>query len=734
MILVLILDFPRTTRKLFRNFLWIGDKMAKIPGKIKKLEEVVINRIAAGEVIQRPANALKELLENSLDAGSSNIQVVVKSGGMKLLQIQDDGTGIRKDDLPIVCERFTTSKLEKFEDLQRIGTYGFRGEALASISHVAHLTIITKTEDSQCAFRAEYSDGKLKLNTGFQNPKPCAGKQGTLIMAEDLFYNMETRRRALKSVAEEHNKIVEVVTKYAVHNARVGFSLKKFGETMTEMRTQSQSSVLDNIKLLYGAAIARELVEIRCEDKTTGFTLNGYVSNANYSTKKLTFLLFINHRLVDSSGLRKSIESVYYNYLPKGSHPFVYLSIDIDPRNVDVNVHPTKHEVTFLHEDMIITSITNSVENVLLGSNHSRTFFVQDDNQMGRSSVAAAPKNLVRTDPKMQKLDKFLNSTPDPDISILRSFNDSPSRVGVLDTSDFMKNSTVRSPSEAVTPNPNEIAGKEPIHKRREIRLRSVRNMRQKVEADSDKQLTTAFKNHTFVGCVDRSLALIQYELNLYICNTFKLSAELFYQKIIYDFANFGRITIEEPITIKELVMIAIEAGEPCGENKTSEDVAEAIQKLLVGKAKMLEDYFCVCIDQEGRLLAIPYILEGYFPSMEGLPTYIMNVARKVEWTNERACFETFCHQTSLFYAVQPGGSKENDELTSVMKFIIICRHYFILAYRTSTNGQSWKWTIEHVVYPEIKKCLLPPKIFAEDSTVAVLTSLPDLYKVFERC
>ena len=200
--------------------------------KITRLAPEVVNRIAAGEVIQRPANALKEMLENSIDAGSKHITVTVKNGGLKLLHIQDDGCGIAKDDLGIVCERFTTSKLRKFEDLDNIATYGFRGEALASISHVAHVTITTRTRESRCAYRAKYEDSKLvpmKGNSIETKPQPCAGNVGTQICVEDLFYNVSTRRKALEGTSDQHARISEVVSRYAIHNAGVGFTLKKAG-------------------------------------------------------------------------------------------------------------------------------------------------------------------------------------------------------------------------------------------------------------------------------------------------------------------------------------------------------------------------------------------------------------------------------------------------------------------------------------------------------------------------
>ncbi|XP_036069217.1 DNA mismatch repair protein Mlh1 isoform X2 [Oryzias melastigma] len=402
-------------------------------GVIRRLDETVVNRIAAGEVIQRPANAVKEMIENCLDAKSTNIQVTVKDGGLKLLQIQDNGTGIRKEDMEIVCERFTTSKLQTFEDLSSIATYGFRGEALASISHVAHVTITTKTADAKCAYRASYRDGKLK-----DPPKPCAGNQGTQIVVEDLFYNVSTRRKALKSPGDEYSRIVEVVSRYAIHNSGKSLTVKKQGETVADVRTLPNASVVDNIRSVFGNAVSRELIEVGCEDAKLAFKMNGYISNANYSVKKYVLVLFINHRLVESSALKKAVETVYAAYLPKKTHPFLYLSLEISPQNVDVNVHPTKHEVHFLHEDSVIESIQKHIDSKLLGFNSSRTFFTQTllPGPLKTSTSSAEPSErvyahqMVRTDCRSQKLDAFLQPKekppPEPEAASVRQAESSP--------------------------------------------------------------------------------------------------------------------------------------------------------------------------------------------------------------------------------------------------------------------------------------------------------------------
>ncbi|KAF8777999.1 DNA mismatch repair protein Mlh1-like [Argiope bruennichi] len=668
-------------------------------GIIKKLDETVVNRIAAGEVVQRPCNALKELIENSLDAKATSISVVVKSGGIKMLQIQDNGTGIKKEDLDIVCERFTTSKLEKFDDLSSISTYGFRGEALASISHVAHVTITTKTEDSKCAFKVQYSDGKP-----LHPPKPCAGNRGTQILVEDLFYNMGVRKNALRNASEEYAKIAEVVGRYAIHNSGKSFSLKKYGEGNSDVHTLINATTRENIRNIFGATVARELIDLEVEDNRLKFKAKGLISNANYSVKKCTFLLFINNRLVESSPMRKAIESVYAAYLPKNMHPFLYLSLDILPQNVDVNVHPTKHEVRFLYEADIFEKIQQAIDAKLLGANTSRSFLTQtllpsapvpiEENSKSISATGDSTKekkvydhHLVRTDCKEQKLDAFFHS------------------------------------SQTESPNASESKMKEnseELQSRVEIQLTSVLELRDTIEKDCHSGLYEIIQNMTFVGCVDQKFALFQHNTKLYLGNTHEISKELFYQIMLRDFGNFGALRLSNPAPIAELAMIALDS-EDSGwtvADGPKESLAKYVVDLLKSKAPMLDEYFSVEIDEDGNLLTLPLLLDNYDPPLINLPGLVLRVASDVEWTSEKECFESFCREMASFYAVpeknfnQGNGSNVED----------------------ASGKPSLNWTTEHVIYAAVKKNLKPPNRFSSDTSILQIANLPDLYKVFERC
>ncbi|KAF7666883.1 hypothetical protein LDENG_00090030 [Lucifuga dentata] len=734
-------------------------------GVIRRLDETVVNRIAAGEVIQRPANAVKEMLENCLDAKSTNIQVTVKDGGLKLIQIQDNGTGIRKEDMEIVCERFTTSKLQTFEDLTAISTYGFRGEALASVSHVAHVTITTKTADAKCAYRASYSDGKLK-----GPPKPCAGNQGTQILVEDLFYNVSTRRKALKSPSDEYARIVEVVSRYAIHNSGKSFSVKKQGETVADVRTLPNASTVDNIRGVFGNAVSRELIEVGCEDQKLAYKMKGYISNANYSVKKCILILFINHRLVESSALKKAIETVYAAYLPKNSHPFLYLSLEIAPHNVDVNVHPTKHEVHFLHEDSVIESVQKHIESKLLGSNSSRTYFTQtllpglsvSGSSEVKSSSATAESaervyahQMVRTDCRAQKLDAFLQPKeklpPEPEPAcpgsrepVAESSQPMCACKDDVDDADMLEalaeqEAEVSKEDKESSSQTQEVQRKRPrkeqqqqqqqeeqeeltaaaTPKRRVIKLNSVKELRAEINENTHKGLQEMLQSHSFVGCVNPQWTLIQHHTKLYLLNTTKLSQELFYQILIYDFGNFGVLRLSAPAPIYDLAMLALDSEESgwTEEDGPKEGLAQYIVDFLKKKAEMLEDYFSMEIDQDGNLTGLPLLLDKYIPIMEGLPMFILRLATEVNWDNEKECFRGFSKECSSFYSI---------------------RKQYVLETKPEEEQDaevnSWRWKVEHIIFKAFRCLFSPPKHFSEDGTVLQIANLPDLYKVFERC
>ncbi|CAD6448509.1 09f6c460-ac25-49ce-89c4-cd0766091ad1 [Sclerotinia trifoliorum] len=715
------------------------------PRRIKALDPDVVNKIAAGEIIVAPVHALKELIENAVDAGSTSIEVLVKDGGLKLLQITDNGHGINKEDMAILCERFTTSKLKQFEDLTSIGTYGFRGEALASISHIAHLTVTTRTKDSNCAFRAHYDSGRLipaKPGQG-SDPKPIAGRPGTQITVEDLFYNVPTRRRAFRSASEEYNKILDVVGRYAIHCDGVAFSCKKHGEASTTISTQIASSTVDRIRQIHGSGVANELIEFKSADPRWGFTAQGWTTNANYHVKKTTLLLFINHRSVESIAIRKAVEQTYSAFLPKGGHPFTYLNLEIEPQRLDVNVHPTKREVNFLNEEEIIEKICADVRIKLADVDKSRNFMTQTllpgaqaplvaDMLDPGASVAAGKartttrpyeNNLVRTDSKLRKITTMLPPTMK---AVAAARDDTPIPSG----------GTTVTPSQDVE---YTYTDREPII----CRLMTIKELRASVRDSMHNTLTEIFASHTFVGIVDerRRLAAIQSGVKLFLVDYAAISSAFFYQVGLTDFGNFGQIRFDPPLSLTSLLTIAAtHEKETAPLNVAPEDdfeieeVVEIVSEQLISRREMLQEYFSFSITADGLLEGIPLLLKNYTPALSKLPQFLLRLGPHVNWTNEKECFSSFLQELAKFYVPEqlppspgpenPQHEEEEQNETSGEPFI---------APEIKQRREAVRKMVEDVLFPAFRTRLIATRDLMGGAVLEV-ANLKGLYRVFERC
>ena len=326
-------------------------------GNIVLLDELTINQIAAGEVIERPASVVKELIENSIDAGATNITVEIKNGGISYIRITDNGKGIMPDDMEIAFERHATSKIRQAKDLETVKSMGFRGEALASIAAIARVELVSKTESSDIGRKVVVEGGKVISNEEIGCPK------GTTITVQNLFFNTPVRYKFLKKDFTEFGYIEDAVTRIALINPNIAIRLINSGKTV--IQTSGNNDMKTVIYNIYGKDIAENClnVDYTYEDiKVTGVVGKPIISRSNRSNQ----LFFVNKRYVKDKALTSAAEQGFKRMITIGKFGFLILNISVDPHKVDVNVHPAKLEVRFEEESKVFKAIYHSIKETLL--------------------------------------------------------------------------------------------------------------------------------------------------------------------------------------------------------------------------------------------------------------------------------------------------------------------------------------------------------------------------------
>ena len=358
-------------------------------GNIVLLDDLTINKIAAGEVIERPASVVKEMVENSIDAEAKNITIEIKNGGISLIRIIDDGKGIRADDMEIAFERHATSKIRSANDLSSIKTMGFRGEALASVAAISKIEMISKTKDEDIGNKIVVEGGKVLEQS------ECGASNGTKISVENLFYNTPVRYKFLKKDYTETGYIEEQVKKLALYNTDIAFKLISNGKTI--LQTNGNGDLKTAIYSIFGKDTAQEVVDVdyTYEDiKVTGVVGNPVLARGNRANQ----IFFVNGRSIKDKNLTAATEQAYKGIVPVGRYPFLVLNLEMDMSMVDVNVHPAKLEVRFTDESMVFKAVYHAIKTSLMNSDIMSTPKMEDTSNVSifqnqESSITDHAKN-----------------------------------------------------------------------------------------------------------------------------------------------------------------------------------------------------------------------------------------------------------------------------------------------------------------------------------------------------
>lgn len=360
-----------------------------MPDIIQLLPDSVANQIAAGEVIQRPASVVKELIENSVDAGSSSIQLVIKDAGRTLIQIIDNGCGMSPTDARLCFERHATSKIKNANDLFNIRTKGFRGEAMASIAAIAHVEMKTRLHDEELGTFLELEGTEVKKQ------EPCQTAAGTSISVKNLFFNVPARRNFLKSNAVETKHIIDEFQRVALAHPGIEFSLHHNGNEVYKL---TKGPLRQRIVQLFSGNTNQKLVPI--EEETTIVKLSGYISKPEFAKKtRGEQYFFVNNRFIKSSYLNHAVVGAYEDLISKNSYPAYFIYLDVDPNFIDINIHPTKTEIKFEDERSVYAILRSAVKQSLGKYNIAPTIDFDQETSM---DIPPLPKNKQVFQPQIK--------------------------------------------------------------------------------------------------------------------------------------------------------------------------------------------------------------------------------------------------------------------------------------------------------------------------------------------
>lgn len=487
--------------------------------KIQVLDQVTIDKIAAGEVVERPASVVKELVENAIDAKAAAVTVEVKEGGISFMRIADNGCGIDREDVPGAFLRHSTSKIRNAEDLEHISSLGFRGEALSSIAAVSQVELITKTPEDSFGTRYMISGGKE------EGMEDIGAPDGTTFLVRQLFYNVPARRKFLKTAMTEAGHVSDLMTRMALSHPHISFQFINNGQS--KLHTSGNGNLRDVIYHIYGREIAANLINVTYEKN--GIRITGYIGAPLISRGNRNFeTYFINGRYVKSSIIYKAIEDAYKDFTMQHKYPFTVLHIEVVGEDVDVNVHPTKMEVRFHNQQMVYNSIYEAVDQAL----HEKELIPEVTIDVPKAVLKAQvkPEPVARSKEVIQ-----------PEVN--KSAKVQPEKAsGERDLDYFMEQMKKRVMSYHQQNSSAEVKGKSDIFKP-QVQVDRVKEAAASYRAKQSPEQMTLFDgklldkekraNYKIIGQVFDTYWLVEFDNSLYIIDQHAAHERVLYEKTL---------------------------------------------------------------------------------------------------------------------------------------------------------------------------------------------------------